>query len=122
MTKKKRRKKVSIALLFLSTLFGPPGVGKGTHDPTLVDKLVMHQLSTGHMLRGMAADGTESGRKAKAVMGSGGLVSDDIVMRVTKGGTQQPDCMKGFILDGVPRTLVQAKATNALLKARVALR
>merc|ERR1719456_999828 len=97
-------------------LFGPPGAGKGTHSPKIVTKMGTPSLSTGDMLREAVAAGTEVGKRAKAVMDAGGLVSDDIVIGIIKDRIQQPDCMKGFILDGFPRTLAQAKATDALLK------
>merc|ERR1712176_1201011 len=73
------------------------------------------QLSTGDMLREAVAAGTEVGKRAEAVMKAGGLVSDDIVIGIIKDRIQEPDCAKGFILDGFPRTLRQAKAIDKLL-------
>ena len=97
-------------------LFGPPGAAKGIHAPTIVDKPGIPQLSTGDMLREAMAAGSEVGKKAKAVMDSRGLVSDDIVIGIIKDRIQNPDCVKDFILDRFPRTFAQAKATDALLK------
>jgi adenylate kinase len=96
-------------------LFGPPGCGKGTHAPRIVETLKIPQLSTGDMLREAVAAGTEVGKQAKAVMESGGLVSDEIVVGIIKDRIQQADCGSGFILDGFPRTLEQAKALDAAL-------
>lgn len=96
-------------------LFGPPGCGKGTHAPRIVETLDVPQLSTGDMLREAVAAGTEVGKQAKTVMESGGLVSDEIVVGIIRDRIQKPDCGKGFILDGFPRTLEQAKALDAML-------
>merc|ERR1719401_1631860 len=96
-------------------LFGPPGAGKGTHSPKIVDKYGTPSLSTGDMLREAVAAGTEVGLKAKEVMSSGGLVSDEIVVGIIKDRIKKDDCSKGFILDGFPRTLAQAKALDAML-------
>ncbi|KAJ8611378.1 hypothetical protein CTAYLR_006491 [Chrysophaeum taylorii] len=96
-------------------LFGPPGSGKGTHAPKIVEEIGAPQLSTGDMLRAAVAAGTEVGTKAKAVMESGGLVSDDIVVGIIKDRIQEDDCAKGFILDGFPRTVDQAKMLDACL-------
>ena len=81
-------------------LFGPPGSGKGTHAPKLVDKLGAPQLSTGDMLRAAVAAGSEVGQKAKAVMEAGGLVVEDIVVGIIRDRIEESDCSKGFILDG----------------------
>lgn len=96
-------------------LFGAPGAGKGTVAPKIIDMYGIPQLSTGDMLRAAVASGSEVGLKAKAVMESGGLVSDDLVIGVIKERIEQDDCSKGFILDGFPRTLEQSKALDALL-------
>merc|ERR1712217_319727 len=96
-------------------LFGPPGAGKGTHAPKIVEKMNAPQLSTGDMLREAVAAGTEVGKKAKSVMESGGLVSDEIVIGIIQDRIKQQDCGWGFILDGFPRTLPQAKALDDML-------
>jgi len=90
-------------------LFGAPGAGKGTQAPEIVDRLGIPQLSTGDMLREAVSQGTETGIKAKKVMDSGGLVSDDIVIKIISDRISESDCSSGFILDGFPRTLEQAK-------------
>ena len=96
-------------------LFGPPGAGKGTHGPKIEDRLTIPQLSTGDMLRAAVAAKTEVGLKAAAVMKAGGLVSDDIVVGIICDRIKEPDCRFGFILDGFPRTLVQARALDKML-------
>jgi len=91
------------------------GAGKGTHGPKIEDLLGIPQLSTGDMLRAAVTAKTEVGLKAAAVMKAGGLVSDDIVIGIIRDRIREPDCKFGFILDGFPRTLVQAQELDKML-------
>lgn len=99
-------------------IFGPPGSGKGTQAKLLQEKNGWVQLSTGDMLRAAIAAGTELGKKCQAVMAAGELVSDEIVIGIIGERYDQPDCAKGAIFDGFPRTIPQAEALDKMLKER----
>ncbi|KUF10304.1 adenylate kinase [Pseudoponticoccus marisrubri] len=96
-------------------LLGPPGAGKGTQARMLEERFGLVQLSTGDLLRAAVAQGTEAGLQAKAVMEAGELVSDAIVIAILRDRLADPDCARGVILDGFPRTTVQAEALDRLL-------
>lgn len=91
-------------------LLGAPGAGKGTQAEILVKKLSIPAISTGNMLREAIANGTELGKKAKQHMDEGSLVPDELILGIVADRVAQPDCSKGYILDGMPRTLAQAEA------------
>ena len=96
-------------LIFL----GPPGAGKGTQATTVSEKLSIPTISTGDMLRAAIAAGTEVGKLAQTYMDKGHLVPDEVVIHLVAERVSQPDCQKGYILDGVPRTIAQAEALEA---------
>ncbi len=91
-------------------LLGAPGAGKGTQAQFIMEEFGIPQISTGDMLRAAIKAGTELGQKVKAVMESGSLVSDEIIIALVKERIQQDDCAKGFLFDGFPRTIPQAEA------------
>lgn len=96
-------------------LFGPPGVGKGTQAKLLAEEFGVRHISTGDMLRAAVTEGTELGRKAKAIMDAGQLVPDDVMIGIVRDVLRSDKVNNGFILDGFPRTLEQAKALTKLL-------
>ena len=94
-------------------LLGAPGAGKGTQAELLTQKLSIPAISTGNMLREAMANGSELGQQVKKIMDEGSLVPDDVILDIVAEGVAEDDCAKGFILDGVPRTLAQAEALEA---------
>lgn len=97
-------------------LFGAPGAGKGTQAKFLIEKYGIPQISTGDILRGAIAEGTEMGLEAKKFMDEGQLVPDSTIIGIIKERLAKDDCKKGFILDGFPRTIAQAEALEVLMK------
>jgi len=96
-------------------LIGPPGSGKGTQAKRLADRFAIPHISTGDMLREAVAEGTELGKAAAPIMGSGGLVSDELMIGIIRDRLSKEDARKGFILDGFPRTVVQAEKLDSIL-------
>jgi len=96
-------------------ILGPPGAGKGTQSILVAEKLKLKHLSTGEILRQAVTEGTELGLKAKEVMDSGNLVSDEIMIGIIKDAISNEDAKKGFILDGFPRTLEQARELDKMM-------
>ena len=99
-------------------LVGPPGAGKGTQAPNIVDKLCLCHLATGDMLREAVAKGTELGKKADGIMKAGELVPDELVIGLIEDNMDTPVCSEGILLDGFPRTTVQAEKLNKMMAAR----
>ena len=100
-------------------LLGPPGAGKGTQSKRIMERYLIPQVSTGDLLRYNVAQGTALGQAAKAVMARGELVSDDLVCEMVRLRLKEPDCKRGYVLDGFPRTAAQAGWLDALLDDQI---
>ena len=98
-------------------MVGPPGAGKGTQGPAIKDEFCLCHLATGDMLRDAIARGTATGKAAKDVMARGELVSDELVISLFKENMDQPECERGLLLDGFPRTTVQAEKLAKMMSA-----
>jgi adenylate kinase len=98
-------------------MVGPPGAGKGTQGPIIKDELCLCHLATGDLLRDAVSKGTPLGKQAKDVMARGELVSDELVINLFKSQMTQPECERGMLLDGFPRTTVQAEKLDSMFKA-----
>jgi adenylate kinase len=97
-------------------LMGLPGAGKGTQADKIVEKYAIPHISTGDMFRAAIKDGTELGLQAKSFMDQGALVPDEVTIGIVRERLSQPDCEKGFLLDGFPRTVPQAEALDSILE------
>lgn len=97
-------------------LYGAPGSGKGTQAEVLCERFSIPHIATGDILRAEVRSGSELGRRAKAIMDSGALVPDEVVIDIVRARLQQPDCAAGFVLDGFPRTLPQAEGLDRVLR------
>lgn len=98
-------------------IIGPPGAGKGTQAATIIKEFAIPHISTGDMFREAVANETELGKKAKEFMNAGQLVPDEVTIGIVRERLSQEDCARGFLLDGFPRTVVQAKALNGIMES-----
>ena len=110
--------KIKIKSMLNIVLFGPPGAGKGTQSQLLIDKYSLIHLSTGDILRGEIAKGSELGLQAKSIMDRGDLVPDDVVIKMIQSILENNLEAKGFIFDGFPRTNTQAEALDKLMESK----
>jgi adenylate kinase len=98
-------------------LVGPPGAGKGTQAESIIETFKTPHIATGDMFRDAVSKGTELGKRAKEYMNAGKLVPDEVTIGIVKERLSQPDCDKGFLLDGFPRTVVQAEALDGIMES-----